>query len=229
MSVMRLHGSRHHRRYDAAMADDPVTAAYKHLRANTTGDLRFDEHLRPVKYVIAPDGRLVCPVMVAMLGTADTVLFVPDYSDNASMLELQVTMLPLEERGEGGAQADRWRIHHGEPDDVRWAWLSIDAARFEEFVIDGDALMVPNPLALDEAALCKWMNQEHAADLVALCAAFGSMKVESPLMVGIDPQGIDVRATFDVVRIPSTAPMPDAACARATLTQMMTAAKSRHD
>ena len=203
------------------MADDPIQAAHAHLRAHTTGDLRFDEHLRPVKYVIAPDGRLVCPVMVAMLGTADTVLFVPDYSDDVDMIELQVTMLPFEERGEDGAQADRWRIHHGEPEDVRWAYLSIDAARFGELVIDGEALMIPNPLAADEASLCKWMNQEHTSDLRALCARFGSMKVESPLMVGIDPRGIDVRATFDVVRIPSSEPMPDAAVARSALKKMI--------
>jgi len=206
------------------MADDPIQAAHAHLRAHTTGDLRFDEHLRPVKYVLAPDGRLVCPVMVAMLGTADTVLFVPEYADNVDMIELQVTMLPFEERGEDGAQADRWRIHHGEPEDVRWAYLSIDAARFGELVIDGEALMIPNPLAADEGSLCKWMNQEHANDLRTLCARFGSMKVEAPIMVGIDPRGIDVRATFDVVRIPSSQPMPDAASARSALESMIEAA-----
>jgi hypothetical protein len=219
-----VHGSHAGQRYDASMAEDPIQAAHAKLHAHSTADLRFDEHLRPLKYVIAPDGRLVCPVMVAMLQTADTVLFVPAYSHDDAMLELQVTMLPFEERGEDGAQADRWRIHHGEPEDVRWAYLSIDAARFGELVIDGDALMIPNPLAGDEASLCRWINQEHADDLRALCAKFGSMKVEAPLMVGIDPLGIGVRATFDVVRIPASEPMHSARAARSILLKMIEAA-----
>jgi len=174
-----------------------------------------------MKYVIAPDGRLVAPVMVAMLQTADTVLFVPEYRNDGAMMELQVTMLPFEERGSDAADADRWRIHHGEPPDTRWAHLLIDAARHGEVVIDGEALMQRNPLADEEAALCKWVNAEHEPELRRMCATLGGMPVESPRLASVDPLGLNVRARFDVVRIASPERMDNAGKARLVMQNMM--------
>src|SRR5688572_18821962 len=122
-TTQRAGGSRYH----ALMSDSTIDQAWAFIRGHTRGELRFDEHVVPKKYVIAPDGRLAAPVMVAMLLSADTVLFVPEFAEGA--MELQVTMLQFEERGADAAIADRWRIYHGEPDDVRWAYLNLDAAR----------------------------------------------------------------------------------------------------
>lgn len=205
------------------MSDSIVDAAHAFLRGHTTGELRFEEHLRPVKYVITPDGRPAMPAMVAMIEAVDTVLFVPDCAEGA--MELQVTLEPFEERGKDGAAADRWRIYHGQPDDVRWAYLHIDAARFQTLVIDGEVLVRPNPFTSDEGRLCKMMNQERPEDLKRMCAAFGGMDVEKPVMVGIDPLGIDVRAAFDVVRLPAPEPMATPQDAQRTLEAM--AAKAR--
>lgn len=204
-----------------SLMDSLVENAYAFLRANTKADLRFEEHLRPIKYVIAPDGRLVAPVMVAMLDAVDTVLFVPECVEDS--MELMVTLEPFDERGDPrntGAMADRWRIHHGEPEDVRWALMHIDVARFADQVIDGDALMQPNPLAEVESRICRHMNDDHADDLRAICLRYANMEIKQPVMVAIDPDGIDVRARFDVVRIPSTEPMRTAEDARRVLTAM---------
>jgi hypothetical protein len=198
-------------------ANSVIDKAWAFLRGHTRGDLRFEEHLRPIKYVIAPDGRPAAPVMVAMLQAMDGVLFVPEFVDEA--MELQVTILQFEERGADGAVADRWRIYHGEPDDVRWAYLQIDAARFNAMVIDGDALQKPNPLAKDEARICRELNQKTDM-LKTLCERHGTMRVEQPVMVGIDPLGIDLRARFDVVRVTSVKPMRNADEAVNILTQM---------
>lgn len=198
-------------------ANSVIDNAWAFLRGHTRGDLRFEEHLRPIKYVIAPDGRPAAPVMVAMLQAMDGVLFVPQFVDEA--MELQVTIVQFEERGADGAVADRWRIYHGEPDDVRWAYLQIDAARFNAMVIDGDALQKPNPLAKDEARICREMNQQTEL-LKKLCERHGTMRVEQPVMVGIDPLGIDLRARFDVVRVTSTKPMRNADEAVKVLTHM---------
>jgi hypothetical protein len=205
--------------YDPAVSDESVIDdAYSYLRGHTRGDLQFDEHMRPLRYVIANDGRLVAPVMVAMLESVDTVLFVPDCAQEA--MEMMVTLVPLNERGPEGASADRWRIYHGEPEDVRWAFLSIDTARFSNLVIDGEALQRSNPLAAVESQICREMNQKPD-DLRKLCARHGTMEVEQPRMVGIDPLGIDVRARFDVVRIAATEPMNSAAEARRVLAAMI--------
>jgi hypothetical protein len=188
------------------MADDPsVEAAYRFLRGHTTADLRFDEHLRPVRYVFGPDGRLIMPAMFAMLDSMDTVLFVPEYADEC--MEVQVTMNRLDADGPDGALTDRWRIYHGDPPDVHWARLDIDAARYEQRVMDGDALMRPNPLAADEGRLCREINRQHRDDLAAVCRHVVEADVDEPLLVGIDPLGFDVRRRFDVVRVPAPEPM----------------------
>jgi hypothetical protein len=187
------------------MSEPIIEAAEQFLRAHTRGDLRFDEHLRPVRYVIAPCGRLLAPVMVAMLQSFDNVLFVPEFAEGA--MEVQVTLEQFEEHGPHGALADRWRIHHGEPQDVRWAFIEIDAARFEGSVIDGTALRLKNPLADLESKLCRAMNHQRMDDLRALCGHFARLQVESPVMVAIDPGGLDVRGRFEVVRIASPEPM----------------------
>jgi hypothetical protein len=210
--------------YHAPMSDAIVDAAHAFLRAHSTGELRFDEHLRPIKYVIAPSGRLVAPVMVAMLQSVDTVLFVPECAEGA--MEVQVTLVQFDEHSAGGALADRWRIHHGDPPDVRWAFLDIDAARYEGAVIDGEALVRPNPLAEDEPGLCREMNKDHADDLRRLCRHFAHINVEEPVMVAIDPLGIDVRGMFDVIRVPATEPMPTAEDARRVIQAMAEAASA---
>lgn len=201
------------------MTDDPILdAALERLRGNTTGDLRFDEHVRGVRYVLDHDGRMVLPVMVAMLRTPDTVLFVPELADEA--MELMLTLEPFEEIGAGAALADRWRIHHGDPPDVRWARAVIDAARHETSVIDGEALQVPNPLAAAEPALCRLGNGELRAALPAICRRFAGVGVDEPRLVSVDPGGANLRGRFGVYRARFPAPAPEPAAAQAALEAM---------
>jgi hypothetical protein len=200
------------------MTDDPVEEAYRRLRGCWTGDLRFDQHVRGLRYVIEPAGRLVAPVMVAMLRAAETVLFVPEYAEDA--LELLVSLEELDEHGPHGGLTDRWRIHHRDPEDVRWGFFDVDSARLGEVVIDGASLLRPNPLAGDEAALCRWLNQRGQETLRRLCQAAGGIDVEQPVVVGVDPLGFDVRRRFDVVRVPAPAPMETADAVRAAVEQL---------
>ena len=198
----------------------PMSATELHdalafLRSYGRGDLRFGEHIRLVRYALDADGALIMPVMVAMQQEIDTVLFVPEMIDGA--MELQLTLDPFEERGDGGALADRWRIHHGEPPDVRWARGLIDAARYDGHVIDGAALMVPNPLHGDESALCRHVNQTHRAALPALCRFAAGIGVDDPVMVAVDPDGALLRGRFDVYRVPFPETATDAAHAERML------------
>jgi hypothetical protein len=169
------------------------------LRTWTSGVLRFNENVRPVRYVIAPDGRLVMPAMVAMLSTLDTALHIPNEDPDA--LQLLVELHELDPDGPEGALSDRWRIYHGEPEDLRWAVLDIDLARFREASIDGEALVMANPLAEAEPKLCALINDNHAEALKTLVADDLQISTEGPLLVGTDPAGLDVRADQDVVRL----------------------------
>lgn len=181
--------------------------AYRFLRGHSTGELRFDEQFRALRYVVGPAGRLIAPVMYAALGAIDTVLFVPRNAEGA--MEIQVTPTELDPDGPDGAVADRWRIYHGEPHDPRWAAMQIDAARYGKWVIDGPALVRPNPLAADEARLCRVINGDRHR-LARACKRVAGADVEHPTLVGVDPLGFDVRRRFDVVRLPAPEPMKDA-------------------
>ncbi len=189
------------------MAEQSVEDAYRFLRSYTTGDLRFDENRRPLRYVIGPGGRLVAPVMYAMLDAVDAVLFVPEYQEGA--MEVQVTLSLLDPVGPQGDLTDRWRIYHGEPQDVHWAVLDIDAVRYHEWVIDGAVLVRPNPLAAEEAGLCRRLNEDRDT-LRLVCRRAADTRVENPTLVGVDPLGFDVRRRFDVIRLPAPRAMEKA-------------------
>jgi hypothetical protein len=197
--------------------------AYAVLRRHTRGDLRHDEVLDPIRFVFAPDGRLAAPASAPMLDALDTVLFAPAFAEGA--MEVQVTLQPLDPDTAEGAVTDRWRIYHGDPQEARWAWLDLDAARYREWVVDGEALRRPNPLAADEAGLCKAVNQDSRDDLARVCRHFADADVEEPLLVGIDGHGLDVRRRFDVVRVTAPRPMNTAEEARKVFQQMVAEAR----
>ncbi len=205
------------------MSDQIVENAYRHLRGHSCADIRFEEHFRPLSYVFHEDGRLVAPVMVAMLQAVETVIFVPEAAENS--LEVLVTLDEIDEHGPEGAITDRWRIYHGDPPDVRWAQMNIDAGKLEGSVIDGEALTRANPLANEESRICKHMNQDHSSDLRILALHFAHIEIEKPVMLGIDPLGIDIRGRFDVVRINTTEAMQNVETARVVLKGMVETVK----
>ncbi|MFZ4751345.1 MAG: hypothetical protein ACOYMM_12675, partial [Phycisphaerales bacterium] len=176
-----------------------ITGARAFLRANLTGTIGFDEEFIPIKVVVAPDGALVAPVMVAMLRALDVVIFLPAEDDAA--MQLQVTLEEIQDSGEHAALCDRWRIYHGEPEDVRWARISIDAAKFDGRMFDGLALMEPNALAEAEPRICRKVNAEMRGLLKQACLRVAEVEIEDPRLVGVDPLGFDIRGRFDVVRL----------------------------
>lgn len=179
----------------AEIADE----AYQFMRAHLHGKIRFGEDRVDIRVAPTPSGHLVASVMVAMLRSVDTVLELPDDSDDA--LVLQVTLEQIDERGPEGAICDRWCIYHGEPPDVRWARMQIDAARFKGYFIDGQALMRENPFASQEAALCKELNSSCQEQVIRAARASGEHLLVDPKVVGVDPWGIDARAQLGIARI----------------------------
>jgi hypothetical protein len=204
-----------------------ITGARAFLRANLTGTIGFDEEFIPIKLVVAPDGALVAPVMVAMLRALDVVVFLPEEDDAA--MQLQVTLEEIEDKGEHAALCDRWRIYHGEPEDVRWARFSIDAAKFDGRMFDGMALMEPNPLAEAEARICRRVNAEMRELLKQACLRAAEVEIEDPRLVGVDPLGFDVRGRFDVVRLDADPEIVDEADAFAALEELATGGEDAPD
>lgn len=195
--------------------EEIITGARAFLRANLAGAIGFDGEVVPIKVVVAPDGALVAPVMVAMLRAFDVVVFLPEESDDA--MQLQVTLEEIEDKGEHAALCDRWRIYHGEPEDVRWARISIDAAKFDGRMFDGLGLMQPNALAESEARICRKINAEMRGQLKQACLRVAEVEIEDPRLVGVDPLGFDVRGRFDIVRLDADPEIADEADACAAL------------
>tara|TARA_B100000959_G_scaffold286646_1_gene366256 strand:- start:1493 stop:2104 length:612 start_codon:yes stop_codon:yes gene_type:complete len=187
--------------FDEQQASD---SAWAFLRSNTTATLKFGEHTHDVSYVICSTGELVIPVMVAMLQPCDTVMYVPDYSNDC--MEMHISLRQFLAQGDGGLLADRWNVYHGASPDVQWALVDIDAARFHEMFIDGEGLCRENILADVEPAVCKELNSNRVDSVRSVCLAKTNVEVKNPVVVGVDSLGIDVRAPFGIVRVLATEP-----------------------
>ena len=182
---------------------EQLRPAIAFLRGNLSGLLRFDTEYMPIRVVVAPDGRLVASVMESMLRSTDCALHLPEEPDDRDndVIQLMVTLDRFEESGADGELADRWRIYHGDPPDVRWATMTIDFCKFQDLAIDGEAMMPPNPLAEHEPAICRRFNESAGDDLRRLVLRAAEVELEDPKIVGVDSLGFDVRGRFDVVRI----------------------------
>ena len=182
--------------------DDPTAGDLDEInrqyRGNASGSLLFDDNLLPLDFCIAADGHLIAPVMVAVLSSMDTVIFAPEESEEA--LQLLVTPEELGGIDYESADTDRWRVYHGEPQDVRWAKLWVESLKLRELVFDGEAVARPNPFAEAEPRLCRELNQ-RPTDIQQIAHRLLSVEIAEPTVVGVDPWGIDVRARFGVVRL----------------------------
>ncbi len=191
------------------MPEQLIEDAYQFLRGHLAGRIRFDGDRVDIRVAPTPSGHLVASVMVSMLRSVDVVLELPDDGDDA--IELQVTLTEIKEVGPDAALCDRWCIYHGEPPDVRWARMSIDAARYRGHFVDGIALERANTLAAEEPALCKAINTGHTALLEAAALHHGGHKLVDPRLVGVDPWGFDLRSPLGIARIPAAPPIEAAA------------------
>lgn len=160
--------------------------------------------MHDVAYVINRHGVLVIPVMVAMLQPCDIVMFIPEYCDDC--MEMHISVQEFKEEGENASLADRWQVYHGLSPDVQWATVEIDAARFHEAFIDGEQLQRENPMFAFEPELCKDLNENHVEHLIEICKKHTNVAVQDPVVVGVDPLGFDIRASFGIIRVPASTP-----------------------
>lgn len=176
---------------DSAVSPEDVT---DFIRMNTTCAMRHDERSDARKYVVGADGHLVMMATHAMINAAEVVLFVP--SEQERSLEVQVALLDVDPNG---ADADRWRIYHGQTREPIVAKAVIQAVKYHAEVFDGVAIVKPNPLAADEPAICRMMNKERPDDLRSITRLATKVEGSEPTMVGVHPVGLDVRLSLGVV------------------------------
>ncbi len=203
------------------MSDRPIdnrpewARAVDFLRRHTSAVLRAGGEFRNVRFVVGSAGSPIIFGPRSLHEEPSLVLFIP--SDQEGALELMVNAV---EKDGQSADADRWRIYHGRPEDALCLVLEIEAGKFRGVVLDGDELTRPNPCDSFEPAVCRWMNSERRSDLKALCRHFNNIAVDEALLVGVDPAGFDIRAKAGIIRVEALRPIAGEGDARAMLERM---------
>jgi len=88
------------------------------------------------------------------------------------------------------------------------------------WVEPADYLLEANPLASQETDILAHMNADHGHNLVAYCRHVHGLEVNAAEMVGIDPDGFDVRAHGQTLRFDFPSMVSDAQQARAALVEL---------
>lgn len=144
--------------------------------------------------------RLLFNVEPIVLGAEEHTLHVPEESP-AVGAELELLLLTSEVSASDAA-IDRWLAAHapldplatdaGKAPHTHWLAGTVDTARFGGQVFDG--LDLRNPLGDREPGYRRRVNADRGW-LSRLCAARVGVVPVEPLCLGLDPDGLDVRAT----------------------------------
>jgi len=178
-------------------SETDVDATLRRLRRFHEGLLRTDDLVERVRFVTDPaTGRLFLPVKPYIFESGSVTLHIPDDADDA----LHVAVVPVPADPDRDAGCDRYLIYFGRAEQARWAALDIESVKHVDLVLDGPEAQHPNPLRSIEARACKKLNA--APHLIAsLCRRRVGVECENPLLVGIDPFGLDIRARFGIIRL----------------------------
>ncbi len=191
--------------------DKTLARARTLLRSHSVGTLLCDGTPTPVRYIIDPErGSLVMCGSHEMLDADDCVLAVPeDRFDCPMRVTLMLSVMPE------SIASDRFLAYHQRQERPVWLRADIGFAKIDSGgVVDGEALMRPNPLCDAIGRLCKRLNSDQGA-LREVCRLLTSVSIEHPVAVGVDDEGFDIRAEFGVVRVPWPGPVHDEGeCAR---------------
>lgn len=201
---------------------DEAGALVQLMRASTTATMLCGDRATPLRYVIdGADGAIICPVESELLGAEDYTLLIPDDAHGALQIHAAPTL--IDQRS--SASCDRHMAYHGVQDPSAWVSFKIFSARADHpvlgpIVADGADLMRPNALRSVEPRLCKALNADPAR-VAAFCLKRAGVAIERPLVVGIDPGGMDVRAKFGIVRVEFDPPISESDSAAARLEELL--------
>lgn len=208
--------------HNPAMEPDALQAV-KSLRSSARGHMLLEGPRRwAARYVWdRRAGRLVFPLPADAVELAEGQLLVPDEHDPAV-----AALLAIEQPDSiDGAMEIRFEIYHGRPESARWGLATIEALRHHGATFDADELTLTDALVADEPALCRELNADRER-LARLCEAGAGAAVESPVAVGVDPDGIDVRARFGIIRIGFEGRAETAEAVRERVAQMAAAGRT---
>ncbi len=202
-------------------APDAPSEVERALRSHTTATIQFGGTTENLKYILGPEANPIAPATRNMLTENEIILLIPDQTQ----IQIEAMVTPFEV-SLNSAEADRWRIYHGEPPDRLLAIFVLEAIRYGEHVVDGEAFANQNPLGSAEPSICLEMNKKRISDLRALTYHFANVEVVDPRLVGVDTYGFDIRANLGIIRVPALRPMLNQTTLTETLDEMLEQARA---
>lgn len=190
---------------DATSHQPPPAIAGSHLegfrvlRRQTEGVLAFEERRAEVRFIHdGSSAHIIIPVEPGFARIRELALFAPDESAWTWQAMLTPSII---ERPESEECVDRWAAYHAKaPPGSVWIRARLEALKSPSQVWDAPDAAAPNPLRPVEPRLIKSLNADRDT-LARACKVHACVDIADPLVVGIDPYGVDVRARFGIVRI----------------------------
>ncbi len=210
------------------MADDSPRDITRRLRSLFEGVLLCDEHAGSVNFVLDPEsGQPVAPIPAWLLDdegnhqAADIVLMTPD--ENADALQLLCRARSIEPSVFAFAY---YEAHHAKPAEGTICLLEVESIKSGLTLASGEDCCVPNPLIKVIGAICRTVNADRGL-LAEACDRALHVKPQSPVCVGVDPDGLSIRARFGIVRIPFDIEPKNAEQALSVVADILAHAKDR--
>lgn len=178
-------------------APEQVDQARRQVRRFRRGVIRAGETILPAAFVIDNrDGSIVMPVDDEVWESGELVLYVPDdgFAEMALLLDAEPFDVTFDEA------MDRYQAYHGRAHAARWAKARLDSAKWAGEIFPGPALLDANPLRAVEPALCKRLNQDKDV-LAEVSELLTRVRPVTPVCVGVDHLGMDVRTRIGVMRV----------------------------
>lgn len=210
------------------MAEESPREITRRLRSLFEGVLLADDHAESVYFVLDPEtGQPVAPVPGWLLDddgvheAADLVLMTPD--ENADSLQLLCRARAIEPSVFAFAY---YEAHHGKPAEGTLCVLEVESIKAGLTLASGEDCCIPNPLIKVIGAICRAVNADRGR-LAEACDRALHVKPQAPICVGVDPDGLSIRARFGIVRIPFDIEPKNAEQALSLVADILAHAKDR--
>ncbi len=184
---------------------DILTRANHLMRSAWSATLLYDQTPLETQCMIDPrTGDFLVAIVKDALEATDIILACPrDSFDTLIRISIELSDSTTEE------QRDRFTAYH-----LPSTTPLLAAGKFEYAKLDSGEVVTPdqcpliNPLVDGMGPLCKTLNADRAR-LSSLCTMLSGVAHELPLAVGVDPTGIDIRASFGLIRLILPTPITD--------------------
>jgi len=184
---------------------DILTRASHLMRSAWSATLLYDQTPFDTQCMIDPrTGDFIVAIDKDALGASDLILACPrDSFDTLIRISVELSESAAEE------QCDRFIAYH-----LPSTRPLLAIGKFEYAKLDSGEVVTPeqcplnNPLVDNMGRLCKSLNADRSR-LSSLCNKLSGVAHEIPLAVGVDPTGIDIRASYGLVRLVLPTPMID--------------------